>query len=228
MPREFVDTITQLLTRLYRSQRIKPNASVIKVNLGSGLRVAHGWINIDGSLSALVSKLPVPAPKISYRLSSVKQWNSQDEYIHILRNHTFVFHNLSYGIPLPDNSVDYLYSSHMLEHLFREDAERLLGEAFRVLKRGGRIRICVPDLEYAISLYQQGEKEQALGFFFMTSKAGYLGRHLYMYDFELIESLLKKAGFTQVDRCAYQDGQVPDIALLDNRPEQTLFVEASK
>jgi len=112
-----------------------------------------------------------------YRISGSKQYYSQQEYCDILQNHIFVHHNVEYGLPFPDESVDYLYSSHLLEHLSKEDANKLLKEAYRVLKKGGVIRICVPDLEYAISLYQEGDKEKALHYFFATSKSGYFSRH---------------------------------------------------
>ena len=99
---------------------------------------------------------------------------------------------------------------------------------YRVLKKDGIVRICVPDLEYAISLYQKGHKEQALHYFFTTSKSGYFSRHQYMYDFDLLRRLLEKTGFTKIERCLYREGKTPDIDALDNRPEETLYVEASK
>jgi hypothetical protein len=49
-----------------------------------------------------------------------------------------------------------------------------------------------------------------------------------MYDFDLLRSELTKAGFSKIERRSYRDGDVPDIALLDNRPEETLYVEATK
>jgi len=70
-------------------------------------------------------------------------------------------HNISYadvrrGIPIPDACVDAVYSSHMLEHLTRDEAAAFMREARRVLKPGGVFRIAVPDLalkirEYALS-----------------------------------------------------------------------------
>jgi predicted SAM-dependent methyltransferase len=103
-----------------------------------------------------------------------------------------------------------------------------LKEAYRVLKGGGIIRTCVPDLEYVISLYQKGNKEQALQYFFTTSKSGYLSHHQYMYDFDLLSQILEEAGFIKIERLSYRQGKTPDIAILDNRPEETLYVEAKK
>lgn len=68
-------------------------------------------------------------------------------------------YDLSKGIPFPDESVDVVYHSHMLEHLDREVAPQFMSEVLRVLKPSGIQRIVVPDLErlcreYLLSLEQ--------------------------------------------------------------------------
>lgn len=228
MSRRLIDSITNLCAWLKRNRIIKLKGEFAKVNLGSGLSVASGWINVDASLHAFFSKCPRFVLKMFYRISDPKKRYSQEQYCDILRNHIFVHHNVEYGVPFAGNSVDYLYSSHLIEHLFKENAMKFLKEAYRVLKKDGIFRICVPDLEYAISLYQKRDKEQALHFFFSTSKSGYFSRHKYMYDFDLLGQLLEEAGFTNIVRCSYRKGNTPDINVLDNQPEETLYVEASK
>lgn len=49
-------------------------------------------------------------------------------------------------LPLPSDSVDFVYSSHMLEHLDRASAKRLAEDVRRVLAPGGWFRVVVPDL----------------------------------------------------------------------------------
>jgi predicted SAM-dependent methyltransferase len=56
-------------------------------------------------------------------------------------------HNLLRGIPLPSNTFDFVYHSHVLEHFSKLDGEKLIEECFRVLKPGGVLRIATPDLE---------------------------------------------------------------------------------
>lgn len=58
-----------------------------------------------------------------------------------------IAHNLLSGIPLPDNSVDVVYHSHVLEHFPKDSAGPFIRECYRVLKPGGIIRIAVPELE---------------------------------------------------------------------------------
>jgi predicted SAM-dependent methyltransferase len=55
--------------------------------------------------------------------------------------------NLLRGFPFPTNHFDSVYSSHVLEHFTRDQAAFLMGEAHRVLKPSGIVRIVVPDLE---------------------------------------------------------------------------------
>jgi len=135
--------------------------------------------------------------------------------------------DLRLGIPFTDDSIYYIYTSHTLEHISKTSAQELMREAHRTLKRGGIIRVCVPDLEQAVKLYQQGNRTEALAYFFPDSEFEF-HQHKYMYDFALLKQLLEDSGFKDVRRCEYQQGLMPDLDRLDNRPMQTLFVEAAK
>lgn len=226
--RRLVDGSSGLLGRIKRNQRITiANGSPVKANLGCGLAIAPGWINIDGSLNALVATFPKWAHGVAYNLTGSRNYYSKEEYICLLGENRFVHHDLAYGLPIQDGVVDYLYTSHFLEHLFRRDAEYLLQECFRVLKPGGVLRISIPDLEYAISLYRKGDKEKMLtSFFFVDDDDSYYARHKYMYDFDMISDVLNGIGFIRVSRCEYKNGNTPDIDILDNRPEESVYVEA--
>lgn len=162
-----------------------------------------------------------------YRFSGSHNYYSLDEYCEILESHAFLYHDLAISLPLHDNSVDFIYSSHFFEHLFKDDAAALLKSCARALKPGGTIRISIPDLAYAISLYGFGRKREMLDdYFFVGGKGSYLARHKYMYDFDLLKEVLEQAGFSNINRCEYQQGKAPDIEILDVYPEVSLFVEA--
>jgi len=222
-----LDPLIRLVAWLRRHRRLHAGLAPVKVNVGSGLCVAPGWINLDSGLHALFSKWPETLVRRLYRMSSYRQWHSEDDYVRLLREHRFHHHNVEHGLPFADASVDFLYSSHLLEHLFQEDAEAFAMECHRVLKSGGVLRICVPDLEHALALYAQGQKEKALEYFFVK-RIGYFNAHKFMYDYELLASLMKRAGFARTGKCAYRSGATPDLETLDNRPEETLYVEAVK
>jgi SAM-dependent methyltransferase len=219
--------LVKLLTRLKRRQKVIPLTGTVKINIGSDLTVAEGWINIDSCVHALISGYPDFIKKLVYKSTDAHLRYEEKDYISILKNHTFVFHNVEYGLPFPSNSVQYIYASHFLEHLYKDDAKKLLRETYRVLKLRGKIRLCVPDLQYVISLYQEGDRERALAFFFDVG-TGYFYTHKYMYDFESLRSVLYEVGLDHVIRCSYKIGEVPDIEKLDSKPDETLYVEATK
>lgn len=225
--RKFIDFISLLLGKLKSKRKISiNNQQVVKVNLGCGLAVAPGWINIDGSLNSMVANLPSMFHKASYYFSGAKNYYSQQEYCRILGENIFIHHDISHGIPLNSESADFVYSSHFLEHLYPKDARNLLTDCYRVLKRGGCIRISVPDLEYAIRLYDKGETEKMLDHYFFIDDRSYYAQHKYMYDFRLLSSILKNIGFQTIQKSYYRKGNFPDIAILDNREEESLFIEA--
>jgi len=211
-----------------KSRRVRVNGDVVKVNAGSSLVVTNGWINVDGSPHVLFAGWPKPVLRLLYRVSDAKNWCGDAEYyLRQLKSHSFVHHRLEYGLPFSSESVDFVYSSHVLEHFYPYVAERVLRDAYRALRNGGRLRLCVPDLQHAYELYAQGHKEKALSYFF-EERHGEFSRHRYMYDFDLLAALLGKVGFRSIERCAYRNGLVPDLDRLDNRPEETLYVECVK
>lgn len=224
-----IDRFLHVISRRRRHQRVAVPAGTVKVNVGAGIEVAPGWINLDGSLHALASRWPRPVlPRLYRRAGSVRRNMDEAEYIRRLTNHTFVFHDLRYGLPFDAGTVDFIFCSHVLEHFVREDAARLVREAYRVLKPGGYVRIAVPDLRQAFELYQKGRRAEALEYFFPENGGNDFSMHRYMYDFELMRDMLVTEGFEQVEQRGYREGRVPDLELLDNRPEQSLFVEALK
>ena len=229
MRRTVVDQFTRFLGWLHKNQHVAfpPTDQPVKINLGSSLVVTGDWINIDGSLSAFFAGWPRTLLKIIYRLASMRGQYTEAEYLRILKSHRFLHHNLEYGIPLPTAYADYVFSSHFLEHLSKAHGERLVREAGRILKPGGTIRIAIPDLSQMIVAYQAGQKAAAIDGIFAYLDLGYFARHRYMYDFDMLHDLLCRAGFVAIRQCAMYEGQVPDIAVLDNRPG-SLIVEATK
>lgn len=231
--RVVIDKTVDVAGFLVRGRKTHPKVTVgdgrTCVNLGCGLAVAPGWINVDASLNALFAGAPKFVLRLLYRLSGANRYYTEQEYSRLLSEHCFVFHDLARSLPFREKTVDVFYSSHFFEHLFKKDAERLLREMQGALKEGGLIRIAVPDLAHAVGLYKDGKtKEMLENYFFVDDKSSYLARHKYMYDFESLKALLVDAGYKNVRRCNYQEGAAPDLNSLDNRPEETLFVEASR
>jgi SAM-dependent methyltransferase len=224
------DKVVDGWARLHRRQRIRGLPLDAKVNLGSGMVVAPGWVNLDVSLASMVARWPGVFHKLVYRImpqtSATKRLFTEQQFCDVLRSRTFVHHDVRFGLPLADASVQFLYTSHFLEHLYRSEALELLREARRVLRQGGVLRVCVPDLDYALSLFAGVDRARALEFFFYDRDVSSFTRHRYMWDFAMLSDALRAAGFATVERCRFQQGRTPDLAILDNRPDETLYVEA--
>ena len=62
-------------------------------------------------------------------------------------------YDLRKGIPLPDESVDRIYTSHMLEHLPYKELLDFINECYRVLRVGGELSVCVPNASLYIRAY---------------------------------------------------------------------------
>ena len=217
--------------------------AIIKVNIGCGTTTVDGWINYDSSLGIFLCrhrfiKRLLFAFKLISKRSYETFWPSN-----IIRR------DVRKGLPLPDESVDFIYCSHFLEHLSHEEAVRLISECRRVLKRGGWIRLVCPDLRILARQYLAGDLDFIL--FHATHKAelsqafidslclldnrsiseklfssGF--SHVCMYDFNSIAKLLNNCGFRVIEKRHFREGMTPDIDKLDNRPDESLFVEAQK
>ncbi len=55
--------------------------------------------------------------------------------------------NLLKKLPFSDNCVDAIYCSHFLEHIPLSKVPNFLEECFRILKKGGVLRLVLPDFE---------------------------------------------------------------------------------
>jgi SAM-dependent methyltransferase len=58
-------------------------------------------------------------------------------------------------LPIPDDTYDLVFASHVLEHLPWYRTVTALREIARILKPGGEIEIYVPDFAYIVQCYQQ-------------------------------------------------------------------------
>src|SRR5262245_57946894 len=96
------------------------------INVGCGVTVAPRWINIDNSPNARLAKYPL-LRELLYRTGLL----SENHY-RVPWPKDIVVRDMRKGMPFPTNYVDYVYSSHALEHFSRLDGENLVKEVFRV------------------------------------------------------------------------------------------------
>ena len=151
--------------------------------------------------------------------------------------------DIRYGLPLDDDSLDYVVSIHALPMIAYPDLVPVLQELRRMLKPGGALRLAVPDVDRTIHAYLRGDRDYFLpgqegDEQDVRSRGGRFITHLLWYGYtvslftaDFIEELLMKAGFRDVRQCAFKQTSTehaPGILELDNREAESLFVEAVK
>jgi len=104
--------------------------------------------------------------------------------------------DLKRGLPFPDDTFEFIYSSHVLDHfVFPKQVTFILREALRCLKHGGVLRVSVPDLEFNCRRYLASVAENASN----------PDRHEW-YTIELLDQMTRttfggqKAGFLRAAR----------------------------
>jgi predicted SAM-dependent methyltransferase len=153
-------------------------------------------------------------------------------------------------LPFPSGSIKGIFSEHFFEHLdYTEEAPLFLRECYRVLRKGGVLRIIVPDAEKYLMAYAQGgwREFKSLRPLDDQMRDPYYGweyntrmelvnhvfrqgqQHKFAYDFETIEFLLKRNGFQDVRKQEYGRSVMPEICIdLEIRRTESLYVESIK
>ncbi len=179
-------------------------ASARRLNWGCGSHIAPGWINTDLKKSEGVDLVA----------------------------------DIRDGLPIATGALDYAVSIHALPELSLSEQVPALQELLRVLRPGGVLRLALPDLGKGIEAYLRGDLEyfkvedsaaSSVGGRFITHMLWYgYSRSLFTPDFAA--ELLAKAGFADVRERAFGEtgSQFPEIVGLDNRAEESFFIEGSR
>jgi SAM-dependent methyltransferase len=173
-----------------------------RLNLGCGPRAAPGWINCD------------------------------------LRPHSGIdiCSDLRRGLAIASDTIDCIAAIHVLQDLGWNDIPPALHELRRVLKPGGVLRLAVPDLDKAIRAYLRGDSAyfyvpdrdaQSIGAKLITQIIWY-GSVRTPCTFDSVEEWLRRAGFNSIVRRDFGASGIDELAALDNRQHESLFVEAVK
>lgn len=208
----------------------------LRLHIGCGLVAPEAWINIDRSPNVLLDRAR-PAKHLLRRLGLLERDHMRSWPRNIQRM------DVTKGLPFGDGSASAIYSSHMLEHLYLDQAAFVLGECHRVIAPGGIVRLALPDSDLLAQELLAGvddgfadagtrfthglndypaappTRRQALRGLFSANV------HRWQPTRALIHRLLSDAGFTQISEREYRDGDLPDLDLLEHRAE-SIFTEA--
>lgn len=144
--------------------------------------------------------------------------------------------DLRHGLPVPDESISRIYTSHFPEHLNFSHIMALLNECYRSLEPAGELSVCVPTIEPYIRAYidrreHRPRTEWANPVFADSGAlldqvnyiAYYGGEHKMMFDEETLVCVLQRAGFRDVELREFDSGL--DLA---ERQENSIFAVGRK
>ena len=184
-------------------------------------------MNMDGSWQAWFATRPLLAAVASRILRrQIGHWPRR-----------IVCWNVRRGLCYGTASVGVVFSSHFIEHLYRDDAVAFLREAWRVLMPRGICRIVVPDVRAIVQWYldclsESPDRRPASSDLLMdmlslrqrSSRAsGPLGwyrrwsdfdSHKWMYDVEGLLSVFREAGFADPHACGHLESDIPRELLM--------------
>jgi SAM-dependent methyltransferase len=142
------------------------------------------------------------------------------------------------GLPLADDSVDYAVSVHALQEVPIPELVPVLQELRRVIRPGGVLRLCLPDLDKGIAAYLRkdaahflipDDDASSLGGKFVTHMLWY-GHSRTLFTPDYTAELLLRAGFARATPCAFGEtaSGFAGVTELDNREHESLFIEGTK
>lgn len=139
-------------------------------------------------------------------------------------------------LPFRRNSLDRIYSEHVLEHVPYPVGVFFLREAYRTLKLGGVLRLAMPDLDDLVDGYQTNWRRfdwvNWPQYDFIKTKAEMINigfrwwGHQHLYNQEELERSLREAGFSKI--CFEKNGfsRHSDLVGLETRLDSKLIAEA--
>lgn len=177
----------------------------MKLHLGCGFITMDGWLNIDA----------IPS---------------------VDTGHQYLCHDLSRGLPdsIPNESVDFIFHEHFMEHLTREQALVLLKSCRKKLKLGGVMRLTVPDLDELVRRYNVNNIDwggpggwQPVNRCVMINQGFHAWGHQFLYNASELNRILHEAGFGIIMPVRSKESLHPELNGLGYRLEPSdLRVEA--
>jgi SAM-dependent methyltransferase len=196
-----------------------------RLHLGAFDCAIPGWVNTDITPHIWISRVPMTAWALRRLgvLSDKRYAAHRDGRFRALR-----YVDLTKPLPFADASCEAVFSSHVFEHLFMDEVERLVPEIRRVLVAGGICRVVVPDLEKIVAQFDPANPGPFIcEIYEIGSRSAVKNAHHCGFTDASLRDLFQRSGFSRTRKCAYLEGDCPDIDQLDNRPE-SIFFEATK
>jgi SAM-dependent methyltransferase len=195
-----------------------------KLHLGCFDRVFEGWINVDITPHIFVSRVPGFA-YLLFKLGVISAERYSQHRDGLFRRVRYL--DVRKKFPWREGAFEFVYTSHLLEHLYPMEALQCLREVHRVLKRGGTLRIAIPDLDEVMKGYDPQDPSLFLEALFESDQRRHRNKHHWHYNEKSLRAVLSDLGFADITRQEFRRGSCADLELIEERPK-SLFMEASK
>jgi predicted SAM-dependent methyltransferase len=203
--------LLSFIRRWISSDKPKLNVGKNYLNLGCGPKKIPGMVNADFFLGLR-----------KRRQADIPEWEL----------------DLRYPLNCRSEVFDGVFTSHVFEHLYPDEVERLMLELNRVMKKGAKLRIIVPNLEAYVDFYCRksvGEMGQSRFDELFPRKAMAIRNltqkyyHRSVWDFEEMSFFLINAGFRNVERRSFHSASDENVMHdMIERDWESLYVEAEK
>lgn len=195
-----------------------------RLHFGCFDKPVEGWVNTDITPHLSIARVPL-LPALLHAAGKLSDERLAQHRAGVFRKVRRL--DVTKPFPFPSGTFEAAFSSHVMEHLYPEQARSCAAEVYRILAPGGVFRVVVPDLDRMIARYRPEQADAWVEAFFESRQTGAQHQHHWMYNEASMRALLTGVGFAEVARRDYRQGRCPDLELLDNRPE-SLFIEAVK
>ncbi len=148
--------------------------------------------------------------------------------------------------PFKNNEFDYVFSEHMIEHVYYQQGLKMLSECFRVLNPKGKLRISTPDLSFLIDLYRSDKSELQVEFIkhctdktikyapyyedtFVINNYMRAWGHKFIYDEKTLRFLFEKLGFIEITKfnvCESEDVALQNLENVSRKPPGLIGLES--
>jgi predicted SAM-dependent methyltransferase len=159
-----------------------------------------------------------------------------------------VFLDTSSPFPFKDNTFDYIFSEHHIEHSSYSQGKYMLRECYRTLKPNGKIRVASPDLEVLLGLFNNDEDgigQQFIKWYteqflpelaqhkiykasFILNSLFYNHGHQFVYDSNTLADSMREAGLTNIVRCVYGESTDEHLKAIESHGKSISNEEIAK
>lgn len=104
----------------------------------------------------------------------------------------------AYPLDYPDNSVDEIRASHLLEHFGHQHTVHVLRDWVRALKPGGLLKLAVPNFDYITTEYISGKNAEPLESYVMGGQEDNSDIHLAIFNHDKLHEAMQAAALIDI------------------------------